>query len=94
MACAHVTYFNRGRRLLACDCTCQACHNGTECTCSDCSHDPEVHIEPGYYNRTAKEDREKAGQPVHVCQDCQTEVFRKGNRGRYPLRCPDCKDKK
>jgi hypothetical protein len=65
-----------------------------DCICSECSHDPEVHIEPGYYNRTQQEDRAKAKQPVHVCQDCGTEVFRKSNRGRYPLRCPECKAKR
>lgn len=91
MACAHEVYFNRGRRLLACACFCKSCHNGTDCVCNDCSHDPEVHIEPGYYNRTQKEDRIKNGGPAHVCKDCQTEVFRKGNVGRYPVRCPDCK---
>lgn len=91
MACKHETYFNRGRRLLACACVCTQCHDGMDCVCNDCSHDPEVHIETGYYNRTQKEDRQKRGVTVHVCRECGVEVFRNGTRGRFPVRCPDCK---
>lgn len=95
MICTHVVYFHRGRRLLACECLCQSCHNGRDCICTDCSHDPEVHIEPGYYNRTQAEDRKKLGlPPAHVCRDCGAEVFRNGTKGRFPVRCPECKAKK
>lgn len=27
----------------------------------------------------------------HFCEDCGTEVFRNGNRGRFPKKCPSCK---
>lgn len=30
----------------------------------------------------------------HACQDCGVEVFRNGTRGRYPSRCPSCKEKR
>jgi len=93
MACPHETYFYRGRKLLACECFCPTCHNGRECVCPECSHDPEVHIEPRYYNRIQKEDRAKYGPPAHVCKDCGVEVFRNGNRGRFPTRCFECKAK-
>lgn len=92
MSCEHEYYLNRGRRLTACACFCQACHSGTQCICADCSHDPEVHIDPGYYNKIEKEDREKYPDNKS-CQDCGAILFRKNNRGRWPLRCPECKAK-
>jgi hypothetical protein len=91
MTCKHIYYVHRGRRLTACSCICRACHNGTECVCASCSHDPEVHIEPEYYNRAQKERLEKHGPPAHTCKECGVEVFRKSNRGRWPLRCLDCR---
>lgn len=94
MACKHEYYMHRGRRLLACDCVCKSCHDGRECICNDCSHDPEVHIDPQYYKKIEKEDREKTGNGRHFCLDCGEEVFRKTNRGRWPLRCADCKAKR
>ena len=33
-------------------------------------------------------------KPEHACQDCGVEVFRNGTRGRYPSRCPECKEKR
>lgn len=91
MTCNHIYYVYRGRRLTACDCRCQTCHNGLDCTCTDCSHDPEVHINPDYYNEIKREDERKLGPPKHTCRECGVEVFRNGNRGRFPVRCPECR---
>jgi hypothetical protein len=33
-------------------------------------------------------------KPEHACVDCGTEVFRNGTRGRFPSRCPECKEKR
>jgi hypothetical protein len=91
MACTHVYYIHRGRRLMACDCRCKNCHNGMDCTCTDCSHDVEVHIEPRFYRKPANMD--PVGATYRYCQDCDAEVFRTNGRGRWPLRCPACKKK-
>ena len=32
-------------------------------------------------------------KPEHACENCGTEVFRKGTRGRFPKLCPECKTK-
>lgn len=77
----------------SCHCFCEQCHEPTglsACICEGCvCRRPAEPLHAAYYG-----DQAVAGdqdQREHVCEDCGRPVVRKGTRGRFPKRCPDCK---
>lgn len=58
----------------------------SECQCPEgCNCQREMGaLHPAYY----PEPEEK---PQHLCETCGVEVFRKGDRGRFPKKCQECK---
>lgn len=66
------------------------------CICSECRHSVVRPTPPPELEPVVAENPETLFDQVleHACQDCGAEVFRNGTRGRYPLRCPNCKAKR
>ena len=75
------------------DCICEDCDCGsyvdkvTSITAEEAKVMTEAMQAPDRPTRTLPP------RPEHTCQDCGVEVFRNGTRGRFPSRCPECKEK-
>lgn len=77
-----------------CLCTCEECFTPTyiddtmkwACDCPDgCNCNRNMGpLHAAYY---AKPET----KPQHTCEKCGVEVFRNGDRGRFPKRCLECK---
>lgn len=81
----HTTRMGRDGAFCNCFGPCCFDSNDCRCLCQDCD----------CHDTTARRSVAVriAPPPEHVCQDCGTEVFRNGTRGRFPSRCPECKGK-
>lgn len=88
---SHITQF-KGIGMF-CNCFGSCCIDPTtnNCICDgcDCRNTPEyIPAE-----EVVEVEVPVAAKPDHACVDCGVEVFRNGTRGRYPSRCPACKEK-
>lgn len=84
-----------GRRKY-CNCLGDCCFNSVtaDCTCDECDCGTDDMWCPPIADVVDVPLPEKPVEvPAHICQDCGVEVFRNGTRGRFPSRCPECKEK-
>jgi hypothetical protein len=82
----HFSLTSDGKKTCMCDCK-HCCGMYKECLCKECDckitnvHDPE-----GYTPQALRGVKIK-----RPCKDCGKEIIRRYQRGRWPIRCGDCR---
>lgn len=88
--------FKTGPKGRYCNCFGTCCFDPTtlDCLCDECDCGQHDTYCPPDEVPITEIRLPVAPKPDHACQDCGTEVFRNGTRGRFPSRCPECKEKR
>lgn len=86
------------RQDVVCMCWGSCCYKeNRECICPECDCQEmearQARERKGILEAQAKIVELRLPAFDHACGDCGVEVFRNGTRGRFPSRCPACKDK-